>query len=98
MFTDIVDSTGLTARLGDRRGLEMIRTHDSLTRRALEDHSGREIKRTGDGIMASFQSVNCAVGCGLTIQRAFDDFNRRSPEKLKVINPKASDKTVKTGS
>jgi class 3 adenylate cyclase len=84
MFTDIVDSTGLTARLGDRRGVEMIRAHDSLTRRALEDHSGREIKRTGDGIMASFQSVTGAVRCGCSIQRAFDDFNSKSEEKLQL--------------
>src|SRR5262249_46925799 len=84
MFTDIVDSTGLTARLGDMRGLEMIRAHDSLARRALEKHSGREIKRTGDGIMASFQSVASAIRCGCSIQHAFDDFNRKSEEELKV--------------
>jgi class 3 adenylate cyclase len=84
MFTDIVDSTGLTARLGDLRGLEMFRTHDSLARRALEQHSGREIKRTGDGIMASFTSVASAICCGCAIQRAFQEFNCRSKEQLKV--------------
>lgn len=84
MFTDIVDSTGLTTRLGDLRGLEMVRAHDSITRRALEQHSGRETKHTGDGIMASFQSVTAAVSCGCTIQQAFADFNRESEEKLQV--------------
>jgi class 3 adenylate cyclase len=84
MFTDIVGSTALTARLGDVRGLEMIRAHDALTRRALEDHSGREVKRTGDGIMASFQCIANAVACGCSIQRAFERFNIESEEKLRV--------------
>ncbi len=34
MFTDIVDSTGMTSRLGDVRSVEMVRAHDSIVRRA----------------------------------------------------------------
>jgi hypothetical protein len=41
MFTDIVGSTEMTAKLGDARAVEMIRAHDSLVRRALGDHDGR---------------------------------------------------------
>lgn len=84
MFTDIVESTAMTERLGDVRALEMIRSHDSLTRRALADHGGREVKHTGDGIMASFQSVPSAVACGCAIQRAFAEFNRASAQELRV--------------
>lgn len=40
MFTDIVDSTSMTARLGDARSVEMVRAHDALVRRALKDKSG----------------------------------------------------------
>ena len=57
MFTDIVDSTGITARLGDIRAVEMVRAHDAMVRRALKDSHGREIKHTGDGIMASFDDT-----------------------------------------
>ena len=84
MFTDIVESTAMTERLGDVMALEMIRSHDSLTRRALADHGGREVKHTGDGIMASFQSVPSAVACGCAIQRAFAEFNRASSQELRV--------------
>jgi len=84
MFTDIVDSTGMTGRLGDARAVEMIRAHDSLVRRALRDSNGREIKHTGDGIMACFGDPAAAVDCARAIQRAFDAFNLASAEKLRV--------------
>ena len=84
MFTDIVDSTAMTARLGDERSVEMVRAHDALVRRALKDHGGREVKHTGDGIMASFDGVASAVECACVIQRAFVDFNRSSAEKLRI--------------
>ena len=84
MFTDIVDSTGITARLGDIRAVEMVRAHDAIVRRALKDSHGREIKHTGDGIMASFDDTHSAVQCARTIQQAFDAFNLASKEKLCV--------------
>lgn len=84
MFTDIVDSTGMTARLGDVQALEMIRAHDSLVRRAIESVAGREIKHTGDGIMASFGQASDALTCACDTQRALKKFNQSSIEKLSV--------------
>src|SRR6185437_3760097 len=57
MFTDIVGSTEMTESLGDSAALELVRTHDALVRRGLGAFGGREIKHTGDGIMASFDKV-----------------------------------------
>ena len=84
MFTDIVDSTAMTARLGDVRAVEMVRAHDALVRRALHEKGGREVKHTGDGIMASFDDAVAAVECARAIQQAFDAFNLASREKLQV--------------
>lgn len=84
MFTDIVDSTAMTARLGDIRAVEMVRAHDALVRRALRERNGREVKHTGDGIMASFGDAAAAVDCARSIQQAFDTFNMGSREKLRV--------------
>ncbi len=84
MFTDIVDSTGMTARLGDVRAVEMVRAHDALVRRALHRTGGREVKHTGDGIMASFDDALAGVECACAIQQAFDTFNLASREKLQV--------------
>src|SRR4029077_12727651 len=71
MFTDIVGSTEMTARLGDSAALELVRAHDALVRRGLEAYGGREIKHTGDGIMASFDEVTNAVRAAAEIQRHF---------------------------
>lgn len=84
MFTDIVDSTGMTARLGDVRAVEMVRAHDAMVRRALKEKAGREVKHTGDGIMAAFDDVAAGVECARAIQQAFDAFNLASREKLQV--------------
>lgn len=84
MFTDIVDSTGMTARLGDILSVEMVRAHDAMVRRAIQDVGGREVKHTGDGIMASLDSAESAVLSARAIQQAFDAFNLASRHKLMV--------------
>ena len=84
MFTDIVGSTEMTARLGDRRAVEIVRAHDALVRRALAGHQGREVKHTGDGIMASFADTAAAVASARAILEAFADFNRSSAEPIRV--------------
>lgn len=79
MFTDLKDSTLMTSTFGDARGLHLLHVHNALTRNALRDHRGREVKHTGDGIMASFAAVDDAVDCAITIQRGFADHNRAHP-------------------
>ena len=61
MFTDIVGSTEVTQRLGDEVAMRVVNTHDLIVRGALEAWRGREIKHTGDGIMACFVSAAAAV-------------------------------------
>jgi class 3 adenylate cyclase len=69
LFTDIVGSTEITQRLGDAVGMAMVNAHDAVVRGALADNGGREVKHTGDGIMASFVSAAAAVRCAARIQR-----------------------------
>jgi class 3 adenylate cyclase len=84
MFTDIVGSTEMTARLGDSAALELVRAHDALVRRGLHTHCGREVKHTGDGIMASFDKVVNSVRAAADIQRGFAAFNADASETLSV--------------
>jgi class 3 adenylate cyclase len=84
MFTDIVDSTAMTARLGDERSVEMIRAHDSIVRRSLKHAEGSEVKHTGDGIMASFGRTDNAINCACSIMSSLDSFNMASSEKLNL--------------
>ncbi len=84
LFTDIVGSTALTSRLGDRMAAELVRAHDAIVRRCLAQCEGREIKHTGDGIMAAFASTRAAVGCAMSVQREFKRYNLGTPEPLHV--------------
>ena len=69
LFTDIVDSTALTQTLGDEAAMALFDVHNSVVRNALSNSGGREVKHTGDGIMASFVSAAAAVKCATQIQR-----------------------------
>ncbi|GLS34227.1 Adenylate cyclase, class 3 [Mesorhizobium albiziae] len=84
MFTDIVGSTRMTTRLGDRLATELIRAHDSIVRRCLNETGGREVKHTGDGIMASFTSPAEAVDCAVSIQQGFQRYNRGNAEPIHI--------------
>jgi class 3 adenylate cyclase len=85
LFTDIVDSTTLTQSLGDDAALAMLGVHDTIVRDALSALGGREVKHTGDGIMASFVSAAGAVRCAIQIQRELDKHAQANPERpLKV--------------
>jgi class 3 adenylate cyclase len=75
MFTDLKDSTAMTRQLGEARALELLRVHNALTRKALREHAGREVKHLGDGIMASFTSTDQALECAIAIQRSFAEHN-----------------------
>jgi class 3 adenylate cyclase len=67
MFTDIVDSTRRASEMGDRRWRELLESHDELVRRKLDYWSGREIKTTGDGFLATFDGPARAIQCAKAI-------------------------------
>lgn len=54
VFTDIVASTELAARLGDAEWRRLLDRHDDAARRLATRHRGRLVKSTGDGVLASF--------------------------------------------
>jgi class 3 adenylate cyclase len=85
LFTDIDGYTATTERLGDRAAQALVRAHDRIVRAALSLHGGREVKHTGDGIMAFFTSAASAVDCALEIQTKTEAYNRgRRREPLRV--------------
>src|SRR5438132_9958989 len=85
LFTDVVNSTTLTQSLGDEAALAILGIHDIIVRDALSALGGREVKHTGDGIMASFVSVTSAVRCAIQIQRELEKRAQKNSEHaLKV--------------
>src|ERR1700745_1074878 len=80
LFTDIVESTTLTQSLGDEAAMAMLGVHDRIVRDALSALGGREVKHTGDGIMASFVSAAGAVRGAIQIQRELNKHAQANPE------------------
>jgi putative peptide modification system cyclase len=65
---DLVDSTALTEKLGDRVAAELVHRLDRLTRDLLYRHGGREIDKT-DGFLVMFERPIQAVAFALAYQR-----------------------------
>lgn len=72
MFTDLEGSTGLLESVGEAEYLVLLSEHDLITRRCLVTWKGREVKHTGDGILASFDDVDDGLRCALAINVAFE--------------------------
>jgi class 3 adenylate cyclase len=86
-FTDIEAHTEMMTRLGDEAGRNVLREHERVTREALREHGGSEVKSMGDGFMASFTSAQRALECAVTLQRRFDRLakqERQLPEDFRV--------------
>jgi class 3 adenylate cyclase len=75
LFTDLCGSVAQTYELGDDGHMQVLREHNAIVRAALAEHDGREVKHTGDGIMAAFSSVAAAVAFAVAVQRAIAERN-----------------------
>jgi class 3 adenylate cyclase len=70
LFTDLVGSTALRARLGEERADVGRRTQHRLLAQAIAAHRGTLHKDLGDGIMASFAGAADGVAAAVAIQQA----------------------------
>jgi pimeloyl-ACP methyl ester carboxylesterase len=70
LFTDIVSSTELADRLGDRVWIELLERHHAMVRRELTRFRGREVDTAGDGFFATFDGPARAIRCALNIVEA----------------------------
>lgn len=80
LFTDIVGSTDLTQQVGDDKAIVIVRKHNEIVRSSIISHNGKEVKHTGDGIMATFVSAYKAVNCAKEIQKNLKDFRDKNPD------------------
>jgi class 3 adenylate cyclase len=68
LFTDVVNSTERVSALGDRRWRDLMDQHDHVVDRELRRFRGCLIRRTGDGLLAIFDSPARAISCASAIQ------------------------------
>jgi len=79
MFTDIVGSTAMTHEQGNMAAQEVVRAHNRVVRDALAKTGGKEIKHTGDGIMASFENVTSSLLATQQMQMMIRMHNEQGP-------------------
>ena len=68
LFTDIVGSTELAAKVGDHRWSEILNAHNEVVRSELHHFRGQEIDTAGDGFFAIFDGPARAIRCARAIR------------------------------
>src|SRR5579862_3902766 len=84
VFTDLVDSTAIAARLGPAAADELRQKHFGLLRGAVQASGGTEVKNLGDGLMVMFSSPSRALAGAVGMQQAIHHHNRSDGEPLGV--------------
>jgi YVTN family beta-propeller protein len=67
LFTDIVGSTELASKVGDRQWRQVLAMHHAFIRGLLKRHGGREVDTAGDGFFATFDQPLRAIRCASDI-------------------------------
>jgi class 3 adenylate cyclase len=70
LFTDFVGSTKQLAAVGDHAWRNLLDSHDVIARTVVEQHAGRLIRTTGDGILATFDGPGRAIRCATALRDA----------------------------
>jgi len=70
LFTDIVGSTERAVAAGDANWRSQLQAHNSIVSKEIERWRGREIKNTGDGVLATFDGPGRAIRCAAALTEA----------------------------
>ena len=73
VFTDIVSSTDLVEKLGDKKARFIFKKHDQIIREQLGKFGGHELQNLGDGFMLSFVTASSALRCAAFIQKSISE-------------------------
>ena len=92
MFCDLVDSTGIAARLDAEEWRDLVGAYLDAASAAVTDVGGKVAKKLGDGLMALFgypvaqeNDAERAVRAALAIHRSLADLNRRNDGTEKPV-------------
>jgi class 3 adenylate cyclase len=85
MFCDLVDSTGIAAKLDAEEWRDLVGAYLDAASAAVTEMGGKVAKKLGDGLMALFgypvaqeNDAERAVRAALSIQRALTELNRKN--------------------
>jgi class 3 adenylate cyclase len=77
LFSDIVDSTAMLDRIGDRAWAELLEEHNIRVRAAIDRFRGREMATLGDGFLAVFDGPAKAVRAAAAMGQAVRELGLR---------------------
>ncbi len=77
VFTDIVGSTEIAGKMGDRAWKVLLGQHDYVLRNEIERYRGRIVTTTGDGLLARFDGAARALEAGVAICEAAEKLGLR---------------------
>lgn len=77
LFSDIVGSTEVIERVGDRAWAALLREHNARIRAAIDRFQGREIDSAGDGFLALFDGAAKAVRAAELMDPSVSDLGLR---------------------
>ncbi len=80
LVTDLKDPVLLQNDLGAQQSAALIERLNSLIRKELSAHAGREVEHAGAGFIISFTSAVKAVSCALAIQKNLNAADRKTAE------------------
>jgi class 3 adenylate cyclase len=90
MFCDLVDSTGIAAKLDAEEWRDLVGAYLDAASAAVTELGGKVAKKLGDGLMALFgypvaqeNDAERAVRASLAIQRALAELNRKNDDTAK---------------
>ncbi len=70
LFTDIVGSTEMAARLGNVQWRELLDRHDKLLKEQVGLFRGKVIDHSGDGALCIFDNPGTAIDCAQSLHKA----------------------------
>jgi class 3 adenylate cyclase len=80
LLTDLVGSTAMTGKLGNAGAQRVVRAHNAIVRAAVKLARGTEVKHTGDGILASFDTAVQAAQAATEIQQEIAALVKANPD------------------
>lgn len=75
VIVDVVDSTGLATRIGDRAWGDLFASYVARAADLLPRYRGRLIKTTGDGLLATFDGAARALRCAVALRDVAADLD-----------------------
>lgn len=85
MFTDLKGSTSMAETAGDLATRMILKAHNEIVFKAIQENNGTLVKTIGDGTLSHFPTAQDGVRGAAAIQKGIDTYNATSNSKVPII-------------